>query len=421
MVLSRANEESAMKSHRSNANWERKRKLLTTPASDGASLVMTRQVPAWLQVVGSGNSRKIVPVDSKVKNVKLIFSLAVSGYGLGLITRKLNREGVTPIGRGNRWHSTYIHDILHNRAVLGELSMRKLVDGKRTLIQQVKGYYPRIIDEKTFERANALLTHRRSRRYGGPVSKFCNIFNGLLYDGEGEPYTVYEKKSKFQRDNNSPYRCLVSLGALLGRQSNQINLRLAVFEAAFFDVMLKKFSPSFMRNTESSENREAEELQHRILDIDNKVLSIQEQVLKAGAEVGSVVKMLSKLEEARKLTERELQKLRVSAVVTDKDRLRNLVDIYCRLVDSGVDNDGRLELQSVLQQLLKRITLKLSRTDNVIEGTCIIEPTAGDDIWFRLTFHPYTNDRKAPLLSRSNWQVIHNQPLGAATRQKKTA
>ncbi|HLL87687.1 MAG TPA: recombinase family protein [Tepidisphaeraceae bacterium] len=396
VIMSRANEESTRKSRINLSNWERKRSDLLTSGKP-----LTKTLPAWLELV-DGRPKAI---DAKVKIIKRMFALVLKGYGLGAITRMFNRERVENIsGRTDRWERTYIHSILRSRQVLGELTMHRVIEGKRVPVETVKNYYPKVVSEEHWETANAILEKRRSRKYGGPTSKFVNVFNGLLYDENGDSWTVYEKKSRFQREKGKPYRCLVSLGAIIGRQARQVNLRLQVFEAAFFDVMLGRYADSFM--VEEHTDSQSELLRSQLATIEKKMSDLQEEALSTGAgSIKAVVGLLTKLEDQRRTLEEQLKASLGKVLVTDTDRLRKLFETYRKLA-AGHSSDGeRLEMQAVLRQLVERIHLSLDRVGSEIRGTCEIVPVVGESIFFDLAFNPYTNSRKGNPLERARWEV----------------
>jgi DNA invertase Pin-like site-specific DNA recombinase len=416
LVLMRANEESRTKAMRSAANWERKRQRLLK----GERCIATRMVPAWLQI----EDGKIVAIEWKAAIVRRIFRMALSGYGLGVITRKLNGEGVTPISKidgkprrskdakrlvGERWHSTYVHAILKSRAVVGEFEVHTFVNGERKRVGVVKGYYPSIVDRRTFEAVQSLLIKRRSRKVGGPSGRFTNIFNGLLFDEQGEPWTTYEKKSRFQRERGEPYRCIVSLGALLGRQPKQINLRLCVFETAFFDIMLRCYLHAFVGNRDDDKADKIAQAKAEVTELENKIALIQEQAMAPGGDVASVVQLLAKMEAKREAKTDQLQALERDSNSSDYARLHRLFSSFIQIARGTLDDGHRVELQAIIRQLVKRITLRLAWqvTDGkqTIVGDCRIEPIAGKSIDFVLTYRPFTATRKSPPISRAIWRV----------------
>jgi DNA invertase Pin-like site-specific DNA recombinase len=173
MELSRGHSESAMKSERVGAAWQAKKRKA---AEDGTPL--TARVPAWLRLVDGSWEVD----EAAAESVRRIYRMATDGHGLGVITKRLNAEGVPIVGRGRHWARSYVAKLLGNRAAVGEYQphtgrgVKRRMDGK-----PIADYYPAIIAETDWYAARAALTSRRGKP--GRLSKDrVNIFAGLLHD-----------------------------------------------------------------------------------------------------------------------------------------------------------------------------------------------------------------------------------------------
>lgn len=179
LIFVRSNEESAMKSRRLKARWERKRET----ASD---VVMTSRCPGWLSLTAD---RRWVVDKAKARVVRRIFKLAADGHGQHHIAEVLNSSNVPTFGDGGRrpgvhWHRSYVARLLANPAVVGILvpHIVEYVDRKKTRVPQepVKGYYPAIIERKLFEAVKALSMGKRSPRRGRHAhTEVRNVVGGL--------------------------------------------------------------------------------------------------------------------------------------------------------------------------------------------------------------------------------------------------
>ena len=129
-IMSRAFEESEVKSKRLADVWAAKRKLATNKPM-GANL------PAWLDY--NEDKTEIIINKEKAAVVLLIFKLSASGLGRAVITRKLTELGVPPIGkRAKVWHSSYMNKLLNGRTAMGEYQPHKYnADGVRVPIGDV--------------------------------------------------------------------------------------------------------------------------------------------------------------------------------------------------------------------------------------------------------------------------------------------
>lgn len=336
-IMSRANDESAVKAMRMRENWEQFRKQ----AASGA--VVRDWVPAWLQV----RNGKIVPVAVRVKAVKRVFDLACDGYGLGAITRKLNRDGVPPIGR-TAWNKTYVHLILRGRQVLGDLVLRKSVDGKPVEVLRIENYYPQVIDQKTWDRANAILSQKRQNGFrgtSGPKAKWVNLFSGLLFDDREQTWFVHQNAHGGKRlVNNS--------GEQLGVRERTF-LRLDLFEPMFFDVLLGHFPTAFLGKDKPKDG--ADDIRAEVAEVDARIVEVENEMLEGGGSVKALTRVMAKLEAKRDELEARLRAAQATSVVADRDRTLKLMERFKAICDGKLDHDARAELQATLRLLVKRI------------------------------------------------------------------
>ncbi len=172
-IMFRANEESEIKSKRVRAAWSNKRNNATNKP-------MTSRCPAWLRLVDG--KFEVIPEKAAVIVMK-IFELCISTCGLYGIARYFNENKVPVIGTTEIWQRSYIHKIITSRAVLGELQPYTTINGKRhqPAGDPIPNYYPQIIDEDTFYRANAAIARRNKSGRGRKGKTFSNLFSGLVY------------------------------------------------------------------------------------------------------------------------------------------------------------------------------------------------------------------------------------------------
>ncbi|MBN9064138.1 MAG: recombinase family protein, partial [Rhizobiales bacterium] len=121
--LSRAHEESVMKSRRVGAAWENKRR-------NAGSIKLTKQAPKWLRLSSDRRSFELIP--DRVEVVRRIFHESADGIGSYVICRRLNEEGIEPFGRSTGWQKSSLDKVLKNRAVLGEFQPHRMREGHRT-------------------------------------------------------------------------------------------------------------------------------------------------------------------------------------------------------------------------------------------------------------------------------------------------
>lgn len=174
--MSRAHNESSIKAQRLSAAWDNKKALARTQLKP-----LGRACPAWLELVDG----RYQPIQQRVETIRLIFELAIAGYGQGVIPRMLNERGIPVFGSRNRnhsgaWGTSSVSKILGNRALLGEYQPTHIVDGVRTSDgEPVTGFFPAAISENVFYQAQAVRAERRIHRTGGQTKRF-NVLQGLI-------------------------------------------------------------------------------------------------------------------------------------------------------------------------------------------------------------------------------------------------
>jgi Recombinase/Recombinase zinc beta ribbon domain len=173
--MSRANEESAMKSRRIRSSWDSKRRNIGNKR-------LTARCPYWLKPAEGDKGFQLIP--DRVEVVKRIFNMSREGIGTATIVKTLNAENVPRFSeKTNGWQTSYIQKILSNPAVYGELRLALQRDGEHTPINVVPDYYPAIMSKEEWA---IVASARSSRRTRGGVSKgknLSNLFSGLIRCG----------------------------------------------------------------------------------------------------------------------------------------------------------------------------------------------------------------------------------------------
>jgi DNA invertase Pin-like site-specific DNA recombinase len=164
LLFMRGAEESATKAKRLKAAWVGKRER----AARGE--IQTASVPAWIKVDGSAvkdsRNAKLSLISDRAKLVKRIFSMTLDGCGKHTIAETLNKESTPTWGGSAYWHQSYIYKILRSPTVTGRFvpHVESHDGGKMTRTPQapIEGYYPRVIDDETYQRVQNLITARRA-------------------------------------------------------------------------------------------------------------------------------------------------------------------------------------------------------------------------------------------------------------------
>ncbi len=188
VTLSRAHEESLTKSVRVGAAWANKRaKAGTQP--------LTAMCPAWLRL--SEDRSRYEVVEDRAATIRRIFEDSVAGIGKFAITTRLNRQKVPHFGKSNGWHLSYVAKILKNRAVIGEFQPHKLSNGaRRPDGEPIEDYFPAIIEDDVFYRAQLGSVQRRKNGAGRKGVGFTNLFSGIAKCAYCRSPMKFENKGK---------------------------------------------------------------------------------------------------------------------------------------------------------------------------------------------------------------------------------
>lgn len=182
MIMSRAHEESLIKSQRLSAVWEHKR-------NNVSSKKITGKCPAWLEL--NDDKTEFFMIPDRCESVKQIFIKKDEGKGKTLIAKELNQSNLWKPENG--WRESYIDKILRSRAVIGEYQPHKFIDGKRQPYgEPIKEYFPKIVDEKLFYRIQNSL--KNNKNCGGRGGKISNLFSYIAKCGYcGSPMAFLNK------------------------------------------------------------------------------------------------------------------------------------------------------------------------------------------------------------------------------------
>jgi DNA invertase Pin-like site-specific DNA recombinase len=197
IIMSRAHNESAMKSSRLKSSWAGKRGQIRVKK-------LTSLAPAWLQLSKDGTHFEVVK--HRVAVVRWIYKQRAKGVGVFRIARQLQDRKEPVWGRGkqagHQWHKSYVTKILANRSVLGEFQPHRM-DGEphdRKRVPDgdpVPNYFPAIISEDLFYRVQQL--KREDQKRPGQIGKnVSSLFTWIAKCGRTGKPANFVNKSKYQ-------------------------------------------------------------------------------------------------------------------------------------------------------------------------------------------------------------------------------
>lgn len=139
------------------------------------------QGPAWVTRKSDGSGWDLKP--GMAESIRRVFELSIQGVGSIAIARMANAQGWVAPAKVARWNTTLPNKLLRNRAVLGEYEPKEMKGSVRVSSGEVwTDYYPRVVDELMFLKAQAAAHNRRhlpNRRDAG----YHNVLQGVAFCG----------------------------------------------------------------------------------------------------------------------------------------------------------------------------------------------------------------------------------------------
>lgn len=173
-ILQRAHEESRTKSKRALSNWQAKRKEAIEKG-----LPITSNTPTWIDLDKATNTFKF---NELADALRLMAHMATTGHGPTAIMRKMEERGL-------KWSRETTRRYMINRALIGEYQPRNRAG--EAVGEPVANYYPALITEEQFYAMQATIHQRRGTIKAGRTGKrIGNLFQGILFDAQGERYVI---------------------------------------------------------------------------------------------------------------------------------------------------------------------------------------------------------------------------------------
>jgi len=111
----------------------------------------------------------------------MIYELSIAGLGGYTIAKQLNAKNVPVFGPSPKWDQSSIHNMLRNRATVGEHQPKQYRQNKEFPIgDPIPNYYPAVIEESLFQAAQAARRKNLTSGRGRKGRLITNLFAGLL-------------------------------------------------------------------------------------------------------------------------------------------------------------------------------------------------------------------------------------------------
>jgi DNA invertase Pin-like site-specific DNA recombinase len=370
IMMSTAHEESKKKSARLGAAWSNKKKIAS------ATKPMGKKCPAWMQLVDG----KYKIIESKAQIVKDIVKMSADGIGHHAIATKLNSEKVKMIGKGTKWHKSYIRKILTDLGPIGIYQPHTKRNGKRVPDgSPIAGYYPAIVPEDVYYRSMQSITGRRNKR-GRTAKKQSNLFQGLMYWGGSREGLGTRVEIPFHWHCKWKDYQYISIETVKGTIAKKIDYK------KFENVMLRCLGELDLNKVirkETTHEREAaaRSLVQRIKGV-SKLIAAQEEQQQQDAEAGedpdkSIIQALKKHNAAKDVLERELSQIQASAKIqshTDNE-IKSLV------IGKLTDVETRVRMSNAIRNMVARIEiLHVGESDGIVNLCVAFKSVKGTEV-----------------------------------------
>jgi DNA invertase Pin-like site-specific DNA recombinase len=343
--------ESEKKAERLQDAWSAKRDDLAN------GVKMSKRGPAWLKL--TADRKGWVVREDKAAMVRRVFALALEGRGAKKVAEVMNREcpdGLT--GRG--WEPGYVCFLLRSRSVIGEYQPHQGTCAKKGGIKAtrkpvgdpIKGYFPALVSEADFYRAQDALDKRR--RSGGRTKGSPNLFNGLLVNAlDGWPMVLNSSHGR---------KVLLSAGAV--RRMPGCAFRTVDhhrFERAILS-RLAELKPADVINRPGKEADQVSVWSGKLVTINRNLAAMQQQAALA-EDASAFTPIIIDLARQRKEAAAELEKAKAASASREGDVLGETQSLLRLLEDcQGAECD---ELRRKIRAALRRL---------VAEMRCLIVP-----------------------------------------------
>lgn len=258
-AMARGHGESERKSDLLGRAWRAKKAAAATERKP-----LGNTAPMWL-TYSKDDGYQLHP--DRTALVQRIFQLSIDGYGMGVIAKMLNDDGIKTT-KGKEWGNSSLDKILNNRSVIGEYQPRTLQGKKRVAVgDPIPNFYPPAIDEATFYRAQQAMNSRRIFRTTKRAGNF-SLWQAIAkcYFCDSPMHLVMKGKAP---KGHAYLRCYTAKkrGACDGGY-----VRLDSSELAFREILVK------MRSSLSLVQESSAELSRQVTEFDARIEEQQAQI-----------------------------------------------------------------------------------------------------------------------------------------------
>lgn len=337
--MSRAHEESAMKSQRLKAAWNTKKNNAVNERKP-----IGGNCPSWLEY--KDNQYQII--EEKAEIVRRIYNLCIQGYGYTNIIKLLNTEGIALLDDSKRnkaqsWAVSSVWRILSNKATIGVFLFKG---------DEIPNYFPAVIPESLYYEARAAIEQRKRTASVNP-GKGMNVWQRIAFCALCSAPMHYVKK----RENNEYLRC----SAYARGNCTQQPISTKSTELVFRELLAKLDSLSLIQTNSNALTKELTINRGKQGEIKARQEALQAQVMDTSAHLPpTFLKMLTALDmELQMYASREMEIVNSLSMekLIDKDEFFKRLDL--------VTFEGRSKANALLKSL--NIKVMMSRNKMFVQ------------------------------------------------------
>jgi len=352
ILMSRAHEESKAKSRRLASVWDEKKKHAVETGK-----ILTSECPRWLTV--NADKTAFIVLEDRVESIRKVFDLRIGGHGVVSIVNRANKEAWPAPGKGETWHTSLVGRLLKNRALLGEYQPYKhnAKDGTRVPAgDPVPRYYPAVLDEQTFLRAQAV-SDRKGEFPGRRDVSYRNWLQGLLKCSCGHSF-VRKNKQSAKQPGYARYYCTARNRGL----TDCASLGAQEIESAVIHAV-STVAPHFWNGTSRLAELTAQaDVQHvELTAAQGKRDRFAEAIGSSNAAIPALLQRLSAAQDEVDAAEKSLAETRAAMAELESDS-----DTVFENIVKAVRNVDSLDARAELREDLSRVLVK-----------CVVDATAG--------------------------------------------
>lgn len=352
VFMSRANNESAAKADRLSQVWNTKKN-----AALESGKIMSRECPRWLTV--NDDKSAFIVLEDRADSVRKVYDMRIGGHGVVSIVNRANKEKWPVPGKGDTWHTSLVGRLLKNRALLGEYQPYKISpeNDKRVPVGEVvQGYYPAIIDEQAFLRAQAV-RERKGEFPGRRDINYRNWLQGLLKCSCGHSF-VRKNKASLKQPGYARYYCTARNRGVTDCPS----ISAAVIETAVIQAV-SEVAPQFWNGTARLEELKAL-LDVQQIDLAAAIAQRDRFVEAIGTSKAPIPALMERLDDA--VAKVAIFESALASTRAEISELQGDTDTVFENIVKAIANADSLDARAALREDLSRILAK-----------CVVDVDAG--------------------------------------------